>query len=247
MHASLTMMSALSWPRSKPLSGARSKTDSPGKSVVPNLRLPLLIGLLLSAVAVAPAAAHPHVQVQTETRVVFDGQGQANAIEVAWTFDEMYSAFALQGLDTNKDGVYSREELAELTKVNVENLSEQKYFTVVRHERRFVSFGPARDAWSEVQGGKLILHFTVPIATPFKPGGKVLTVETYDPDYFVAFEPADGEPMRLVSAPAGCKLDYAPPRQTGAATNLSESFFQSLGAGANFGQQFAGRFTVNCP
>jgi ABC-type uncharacterized transport system substrate-binding protein len=214
---------------------------------VPNLRLPLLIGLLAAVGVATPAAAHPHVQVQTATQVMFDGQGQAVALEMAWTFDEMYSSFALQGLDTNKDGVFSREELAELTKVNVENLGEQKYFTVMRHERRFVSFGPARDAWSEVQGGKLILHLTVPIATPFKPGGKPLTVETYDPDYFVAFEPADGEPMRLVNAPQGCKLDYAPPRNTTSVANLSESFFQSLNASANFGQQFAGRFTVNCP
>ncbi|WP_163368403.1 DUF1007 family protein, partial [Enterobacter hormaechei] len=67
------------------------------------------------------------------------------------------------------------------TTINVENLSQQKYFTVVRHERRFVSFGPARDAWSEVQGGKLTLHFTMPIVTPFKPGGKPLVVEVYDP------------------------------------------------------------------
>lgn len=214
---------------------------------VPRLTLPLVIGAFAASLAAAPAAAHPHVQVRTETHMVFDADGQAVAMEQVWTFDEMYSAFAIQNLDTNRDGVYSREELAELTRINVENLGEQKYFTVMRHDRRFVSFGPARDAWSEVKDGRLILHFTVPVATPFKPGGKPLSVEVYDPEYFVAFEPADGEPMRLVSAPQGCKLDYAPPRNASAAANLSESFFQSLNAGSNFGQQFAGRFTVNCP
>lgn len=214
---------------------------------VPRLSLPLVIGAFAASLAAAPAKAHPHVQVRTETHMVFDGAGQAVAMEQVWTFDEMYSAFAIQNLDTNRDGVYSREELAELTRINVENLGEQKYFTVLRHDRRFVSFGPARDAWSEVKDGRLTLHFTVPVATPFKPGGKPLSVEVYDPEYFVAFEPADGEPMRLVSAPQGCRLDYAPPRNTTAATNLSESFFQSLNAGSNFGQQFAGRFTVNCP
>ncbi|MBN8944455.1 MAG: DUF1007 family protein [Rhizobiales bacterium] len=214
---------------------------------MPRFRLPLMIGAFAAGLAAGPALAHPHVSVQTETRVMFDAQGQAVALEQVWTFDEMYSAFAIQGLDTNKDGNFSREELAELTTINVENLGQQKYFTVVRHERRFVSFGPARDAWSEVQGGKLTLHFTMPIVTPFKPGGRPLVVEVYDPEYFVAFEPADGEPMRLVGAPEGCKLDYSPPRTTGAAANLSESFFQSLNASANFGQQFAGRYTVNCP
>ncbi|WP_170181834.1 DUF1007 family protein [Phreatobacter stygius] len=214
---------------------------------MPRFRLPLVIGVFAACWVAQPAMAHPHVQVQTETRMVFDAQGQTVAVEQIWTFDEMYSSFAIQGLDTNRDGTYSREELAELTKINIENLGEQKYFTVLRHERRFVSFGAVRDAWSEVRGGKLTLHFTVPVATPFRPGGKPLVVEVYDPEYFVAFEPADGEPMRLVDAPQGCKLDYTPPRSAGAAANLSESFFQSLNASANFGQQFAGRYTVNCP
>lgn len=194
-----------------------------------------------------PAAAHPHVQVDTETRILHDAAGQVTGLEHIWTFDEMYSSFAIQGLDKNGDGQFSREELAELTKVNVENLGQQRFFTVMRHERRFVSFGPVQNEWSEVKSGKLVLHFTVPLATPFTAAGKPLTVEIYDPDYFVAFVPADGEPMRLVGAPASCKLDYAPPRSGNQAPGtLSESFFQALGSNANFGQQFAGRYTVNC-
>ena len=210
------------------------------------------ITLALAALATVlwwqPASAHPHVTVETEAHLVFDAQGQVVGLEHAWTFDEMYSSFALQGLDTNRDGQYSREELAELTKINVENLAQQKFFTVMRHERRFVSFGTPRDAWGEVKDGKLVLHFTAPIATPFKGAGRPMTVEIYDPDFFVAFTPAEGEPMRLVSAPAECRIDYTAPR--GGAANpgtLSESFFQSLNSSANFGQQFAGKFTVLCP
>ncbi len=208
------------------------------------LALAALVGLGLTR----PASAHPHVTVETEARLVFDAQGQVVGLEHVWTFDEMYSSFALQGLDTNRDGQYSREELAELTQINVENLAQQKFFTVMRHERRFVSFATPRDAWGEVKDGKLILHFTAPIATPFKGAGRPMTVEIYDPDFFVAFTPAEGEPMRLVSAPTECRIDYVPPR--GGAVNpgtLSESFFQSLNSSANFGQQFAGKFTVLCP
>lgn len=207
------------------------------------------LGALAAGVlGAAPAAAHPHVQVDTETRILHDASGQVSGIEHVWTFDEMYSSFAIQGLDANGDGQFSREELAELTKVNVENLGQQRFFTVMRHERRFVSFGPVRDAWSEVKNGRLVLHFTVPLVTPFKAAGRPLTVEIYDPDYFVAFVPANGEPMRLIGAPAGCALDYTPPKAgPQAAATLSESFFQALGANANFGQQFAGRYTVNCP
>lgn len=218
---------------------------------VPLTRLRALLAAIAVVLALTaggrPAAAHPHVQVETTTRIVYDGEGRVSAIEHDWTFDEMYTSYATQGLDKNGDGQFSREELAELTKVNVEHLGQQRFFTVMKHDRRFVSFGAVRDAWSEVKSGKLVLHFTVPIATPYAAADKPVTVEIYDPDYFVAFVPADGEPMRLVSAPAACKLDYTPPR--GGAPNtatLSESFFQALGGASNFGQQFAGRFTVAC-
>ena len=211
---------------------------------------PRLLVLALLAAALAPrgAQAHPHIQVETETQIIHDEAGQVAGFVHVWTFDEMYSSFAIQGLDSNGDGQFSREELAELTRVNVEHLGERKFFTFMRHERRHVSFGPVRDAWTEVAGGRVRLHFAVPLVTPFKAAGKPVTLEIYDPDYFVAFTPAEGEPVRLVGAPAGCRLDYTPPRSGGATPGtLSESFFQALGANANFGQQFSGRFTVNCP
>ena len=46
-----------------------------------------------------------------------------------WMFDEFYTAMAIEGLDKNKDGVYDREELAELAKVNIEGLKDFAYFT----------------------------------------------------------------------------------------------------------------------
>jgi ABC-type uncharacterized transport system substrate-binding protein len=214
---------------------------------VPPFRLLAFVFAAFAAPGAGAALAHPHVQVETETRIVHDASGQVAAIEQVWTFDELYSTYATQGLDKNGDGQLSREELSELTKVNVEHLGQQRFFTVLKNERRFVSFGTVRDTWSEVRNGKLTLHFTIPLATPFAAAGRPVTVEIYDPDYFVAFVPADGEPMRLVGAPASCKLDYTPPRGGGqSAATLSESFFQALGPNANFGAQFAGRYTVNC-
>ena len=168
---------------------------------VPLTRLRALLAALAVVLALTaggrPAAAHPHVQVETTTRIVYDGEGRVSAIEHDWTFDDMYTSYATQGLDKNGDGQFSREELAELTKVNVEHLGQQRFFTVMKHDRRFVSFGAVRDAWSEVKNGKLVLHFTVPIATPYAAADKPVTVEIYDPDYFVAFVPADGDAATL--------------------------------------------------
>lgn len=210
-------------------------------------RLFLAACLTLAGLPAGPALAHPHVTVDFETQVQHDRSGQVMALRHVWTFDDMYTAFATQGLDRDGNGTLSREELADLTKVNVDHLGERGFFTVFRHDRRHVSFGPPQDAWSEVVGGKLKLHFTVPLRTPFRAAGRPLTLQIYDPEFFVAFVPAEGEPLRLADAPAGCGLDYQPPRRADArSVNLSEAFFQALSPNSNFGEQFSGRFTVTC-
>ena len=57
--------------------------------------------------------AHPHVWVTVETEVVFDEHKAITGFRHKWTFDEAYSAFAVEGRDINKDGKYDREELRE--------------------------------------------------------------------------------------------------------------------------------------
>lgn len=76
----------------------------------------------------APVAAHPHVWITVESEVVYE-RGSIAAIRHTWTFDEFYATMAIQGLDTNNDGNYDRNELAELAKVNMDGLKEFGFFT----------------------------------------------------------------------------------------------------------------------
>lgn len=99
-------------------------------------------------VPVRPAQAHPHVWVSVETTVVFD-KGAIVGLRHKWTFDELYTAMAIEGLDKNNDGVYSREELAELAKVNVESLKEFDYFTVVRLAGQALKIATPTQFWLE--------------------------------------------------------------------------------------------------
>jgi len=66
-------------------------------------------------------------------------------------------------------------------------------------------FSAPTDYWLDHEEGFLTLHFTLPLARPFKPDGEVV-LEVYDPEYFVAFELPSEEAVRMVGAPAGCKL-----------------------------------------
>src|SRR5579884_2496778 len=98
-----------------------------------DMRLSALAVLFFCSLALLhamPAArAHPHVWVTVETEVLFGPAGQITGFKHKWTFDEFYTEFAIQGLDTNNDGIYSEEELKPLAQTNVEALKEFNYFT----------------------------------------------------------------------------------------------------------------------
>lgn len=106
--------------------------------------------LILFALMIAGALAHPHVFVEARSKLIFDDQGQAVAVKHVFRFDDAFTAFAIQGFDTNQDGIYSREELAELAKVNVESMADYGYFTFGDNTRVELDFTTPTEYWLEV-------------------------------------------------------------------------------------------------
>jgi ABC-type uncharacterized transport system substrate-binding protein len=149
--------------------------------------------------------AHPHVWVDSASEILFDKSGQITGIRHHWRFDEGFSAFAVQGLDTDNDGRYSKAELDPLAEVNVTSLSEFEFFTFMTIGDYEAGFSKPEDYWLDLDEGFLTLHFTLPLARPFTPDGAVV-LEVYDPEYFVAFELPSVEAVRMVGAPANCAL-----------------------------------------
>jgi ABC-type uncharacterized transport system substrate-binding protein len=166
------------------------------------------IGLAAALIVGAwlPAAAHPHVWVDVASQILFDTEGRMVGIRHHWRFDEFFSAYAVQGLDADGDGVLTREELQPLAQVNVESLHEFDFFTFVSVGDYNAGFAAPQDYWLEHEDGVLTLHFTLPLSRPIKASGPV-HVEVFDPEYFVAFELPSKEAMRLADAPDGCELE----------------------------------------
>lgn len=155
--------------------------------------------------AVGTAAAHPHVWVDAATEIVFDEERRIAAVRHHWRFDEAFSAYAVQGLDTDGDGALSREELQPLAKVNVESLSEFGFFTFLTVGTYEAGFAEPRDYWLEQIDGQLTLHYTLPLARPLS-ASQAARLQVYDPEYFVAFDVPSREAVRLADAPADCEL-----------------------------------------
>jgi len=206
-----------------------------------------------SCVAFAPAVgAHPHVWATVRSEIVFGPNHQITGIRHAWTFDEFYTAMAIEGLDTNKDGVYSKEELKPLAQVNVDSLKEFDYFTFVHfegEEDKLLKLKPPVDYWVDYDKTVLTLHFTLPVETPVDPRLKPVQVDVYDPSFFVAFGFATEKPIALAGPDTkgcGAEVTLPDPETAESAKALTESFFSQLGPNSNFGSQFAQTVTVKC-
>ena len=204
---------------------------------------------LLAALALfvaAEAQAHPHVWVTMKSELVYGTDGSTTGVRHAWTFDDMFSTFATQGLAAKEKGKFTREELAPLAEVNVSSLKDFEYFTKVRLNGKNAEINAPVDYYLEFTNGLLTLHFTLPLKTPAK--AQSVDVEVYDGLYFIDFSFAEKDPVRLVGAPAECKLSIARPGEGGgAARKPGEAFFNNLAPGSNFGAQFSNKIAVKCP
>ncbi len=208
-----------------------------------------LLGLLLLtgslALGARAADAHPHVWITATSELIYAPDGSITGVRHAWTFDDMFSTYALQGIESKTKGVYSREELGPLAQTNVELLKEFGFFTFARADGKKAKFLEPVDYFLEHRDGLLTLHFTLPLKTPVKP--KELALEVFDPSFFVDFKFADKDPVRLVGAPAACQLSFQRPNDgTVSAQALGEQTFTN-GDNSNFGAMFANKIMVACP
>ena len=123
----------------------------------------VMIGLGLGC---GTAQAHPHVFVTAAIAIRFDVTGKLTGVDETFTFDDVFSSFSTQGLDTNGDGKLSREELAPLATTNITAMKEFDYYTYASHGKDWRDFDDPKDYWPEDKNGVLVLHFFLPFKVP---------------------------------------------------------------------------------
>jgi ABC-type uncharacterized transport system substrate-binding protein len=210
----------------------------------------VVAALAAAAIASASASAHPHVWVSMTSELVYAPDGSITGVRHAWTFDDMFSAFATQGVESKTKGEFTREELAPLAEINVTSLKEYDYFTVATANGEKLEFSdPPAGYYLDFDKKEtvLTLHFTLPLKQPVK--AKDLAIEIYDREFFVDFSFADKDPAKLVGAPAQCKLTVARPEEMNAALaqQLSQIGPDQRNTGLSIGAQYANKLLVKCP
>ncbi len=166
-----------------------------------------MLGAVLLPAAVL---AHPHIFIDAKATISFDDSGQVVSVHNSWTFDEAYSAWAAQGLDTNLDGVLSREELQPLADDNMQGLSEYEYYTFAGEGPDNLKFAFGSNPVIDYTDGRQTLSFDVALEHPYAIQDH-LELAINDPEYYVAITFANADAVTLVNAPANCSVSLTDP------------------------------------
>ncbi len=204
------------------------------------------------AASASPALAHPHVWIEMRSDVVFNDQGEITAMNLMWTFDDAYAQMALDGLDTNGDGVYSPSELELLTKENIASLKDYEFFTVMRFNGQKQALGEVTEFGQIWSNEKLQLHMQVPLKVPVDPTKGEFVAKVYDPDFFIALDYAKDDPVTTIGAmPKACQV-VVKPVATDTEVEQTRAMLSTKGPewkpenDEDFGALFAQPVTVQC-
>jgi len=217
-----------------------------------NLSLSVLVLVsLMVAFMPSKANAHPHVFIESETKLLVNKTFEITGFRHRWKFDNGYAAFALVGMDVDKDGKYSKFELEPLAKENIESLHQFDFFTYGKQEKTSLEFNKPVDTELTYINDELVLEFTLPLKKPLKILAKPMKFAIYDPEFFIAFmEPKNKSSISfskntssqcmIEKKKAGSEQTALIEQKLGQAPDPTNE--ENKGAGA----LFAPTFTVSC-
>nr|WP_295888732.1 DUF1007 family protein [uncultured Devosia sp.] len=168
------------------------------------------LAVVLFLAWISAVQAHPHIMIDAETTIVFDDSGAVSAVRHSWTFDPAFSAWSVQGIDTDRDGTVSPEELQARADDNMVGLSQFEYYTYAFEEDHALTFGTDLPATYAIDDGRVTLSFEVAPQPSYRVRD-TLHMAINDPEYYVAIEFPAPDAVTTENMPAGCDVAVVPP------------------------------------
>jgi ABC-type uncharacterized transport system substrate-binding protein len=170
--------------------------------------------LVLAALLPASAGAHPHVFVEY-TIVVLVGPGGVSGVQLAYTFDELFTSVILQTYDADRDGTLSRKEMRMIEEKDFANERAYDYFVTLRAGGRRLPV-KVRDFHVRLPKNQVTYVFTVPLSGLDQVRG-TLEIIVDDPTFYTAFLPRERDPVEI-KAPPHYRVDCTAARDRTGAT-----------------------------
>lgn len=156
-----------------------------------------MMALLLPGLSPRPAQAHPHIFVETALRIVTDASGRATAIEVSWTYDDLYSLLVLEDmdLDSDYDGLLTEGEVSRLQGFDMQWVSGYAGDLYAQGPEGDIALGAPQPVETVLAQGRITSRHVRALAAPQTD----LVLKAYDPTFYTAYDLTGG-----VQVPAGC-------------------------------------------
>ena len=212
----------------------------------------LVMAAMVGCAVASKAEAHPHVWIEMQSDVVFTEDGLIKGVNLEWTFDDVYTQMALEGLDVDGDGLYSQAELAPLTRENIASLKDYDFFTIMRANGEQQKIAEVTDFGQIWSNNKLTLHLQVQLEKPIDPKTQEFTFKVYDPEFFIAIDYVKDDPVDIVGKmPKSCTL-VVKPLPTDAELDQTRTMLSEKGkdwkpeVSEDFGAMFAQAVSIAC-
>ena len=179
-------------------------------TVLSKKQIALSSGLIAAAALFSqPVSAHPHVYSDMRSDIILDEHGRAIAVHVEWIFDPGYTEAATEGMDADKDGIYTAAELQPVVTENINALKEYRYFMAAKANGKDIPYADVTEYGQRINDqGRLSMTFVVPFATPVDLTTADFTYKIYDPDFFIAYDYIKGETVTAIgNLPKGCVIN----------------------------------------
>ncbi len=199
------------------------------------------LGLLIAVSAYSSSVtAHPHAWIDLKTTPLFNDKGEVIGLKQLWLFDDFYSAYILQTLPKADDGLYEQKAVDELAKLNLQNLEEYKYFTVIKGDEKPLEHGKVTKYKSYVEGNRLAMEFDLPLKKPIDPKSVPVEYLVYDPIYYIEILHVKSDDAVTLPKAGPCVYSLVPPsparEQSLAAANLDRDDTAEYGFGVYFAE-----------
>ena len=165
------------------------------------IRSVMMIVLVLAAgfflKPVPEVSAHPHTFIEERVKFEFDLKG-LTGIRMIWTFDDMFSTMVADDFDRNKNQALEPEEVTDVKKGMFDNLVNYDYYVFIKIDNKPFKVKYVRNFNARLNKGILTYEFMIPCHVTATAQPKVITLTSYDPDYYCALFFARDTPTIIV-------------------------------------------------
>ncbi len=192
--------------------------------------------------------AHPHNWIDLHTQIKIDEQGRLTGFSQHWSFDQFFSMINYAELMNE----YNDESigLASTAVKMVANVAPDQYLSVLKVAGESVSLPVPKRYTLEtvlVDGNPILIlkmHFV--LHEPLLVKGKNISLQTFEPTYFVAMNYPSREHIRIDSNGHNCKAELVRATPSEELVNYAISLDRNIRDTQGLGDDFAERVNIQC-